>query len=335
MANYRPQGVSLEIDWPSLLRAAIQKTGDGAQFKLRFEELTDAAGNRSAPHETVVKIDYAADKTPPTLPPLQHGTNFLWCVPAMSSADQLASVPQNVQFKSKKEDGFACVEMWAAGKTAFARRRYQPPWNAGRFPYMAISLRLAPDAKVKAGDKLWELLVRPQPPPSRGRRPERGNACVLSFTTATAADNKVVFGNLAWEPGRWNDLIVDVAALVRQEGGNDSSLLLRECDLILPDGAQHRLQIRAAAVMSAWGPNDLARFQPYDASGIAGIFWQGGGHSAHTLLRPARIAPPAGDSTWLKLTVRDRAGNATAPYLLPLPPPSAPVPSNLPLAEEW
>ena len=86
--------------------------------------------------------------------------------------------------------------------------------------------------------------------------------------------------------------------------------------------------------MAPWAATDLFTFRAYDASGIAGLFWQGNGQAPHTAIRPAFVKLPADDPVWMKITIRDRAGNNSLPFLLPLPPQPAPT-INLPLSEPW
>jgi hypothetical protein len=64
---------------------------------------------------------------------------------------------------------------------------------------------------------------------------------------------------------------------------------------------------------------------------VAGLAWQNGGKCASTGLRPARVALPPDDARWLKLRVADRAGNLSPVFMVPLPPPAAPIPETLPL----
>ena len=99
-------------------------------------------------------------------------------------------------------------------------------------------------------------------------------------------------------------------------------------------GLGGRIQIRAAAILSAWAPDDRVVFRAYDASGIAGATWQGGGQAAQTAIFPARINLPSDDPCWLKIIFRDRPGNMTTPFLLPIPP-HPPLAGNLPVAEDW
>jgi hypothetical protein len=156
----------------------------------------------------------------------------------------------------------------------------------------------------------------------------------MTFTSKTLADNRTLFGNLKWEPGRWNDLMVDVAEFLKQESGLAEAFELQEFAIVLPAASPYRLQVRAGAILSAWAATDVLAFRAYDASGVSGLTWQGGGQAPFTVIRPARVSLPADDPCWMKLAIRDRAGNASHPFLVPIPP-HAPPPGNLPLAEDW
>jgi hypothetical protein len=332
--SFRPGGFALEIDWPWLLRREIQAGGDGTSITLRFEELTDACGRLSPPAKVALRLDYAADKTPPTVLPPHYGTNFLWFAPAMTAAHNLFQIPHGLHVAQETADGFGVVILRAAGKDNFARRRLDPLWDTARHPFLALSLRLAPDAEIAPDAPVFHLRFRPRDPSQDARKGKFADGSHGLDFNAGAVDAAVVKGNVKWEPGRWNDLIVDVDALLRRESGAGAAPQVRDLDISLPGDAAHSLQFRAAAIMSAWNPGDLLVLRAYDASGIEGLFWQGGGHAPLTALRPARVALPADDPVWMKLTVRDRAGNSTAPFLLPIPP-STSAPPGLPVAEDW
>ena len=334
LVHYRTNGITLELNWPLLLRKAIQKGGDGTTLAIRGEGLLDAAGNASPAHSTLIRLNYAADKTPPTFPAPAAPTNAFWWAPSLPNASALFTVNRGMNAGTGLDtNGIPYVTLKTTDKEGMVGRVYNNPgWSVQTHRYLALSLRLAPDATGGTNNALFEIRFRPDKFP-RGVRPHRQGAYFLAFNRQTAADQKIVVGNLKWEPGRWNDLIIDVAAFLKRESGVTDPFDVREFDIVLPASSQ-TLHVRAGVILAPWAPTDLFTFRAYDASGIAGLDWQRGGHAPHTALRPGLVKLPADDPAWMKLAVRDRAGNPSPPFLLPIPPATATA-TGLPLSEDW
>ncbi len=331
-ALYGPGEVRLEIDWPALLRRQIQQAGDGDRFVMSFSDLVDAANATSGTHEATITLDYASDKTPPTVPPVKTGTNFAWYLPVVEKPQELYTTVSRIHVSSgkDKEDGHPYVALKATSRTGLARKRFDPLWNTGRHPFLALSVRIDPASKKpSSAATLFRLRLRAEEAPRQAR------TTTLTVTPRTLADS-VVHGNMAWEPGRWNDIVIDVPGLIRRTSGIRDAIDLRDLDILLSEKSPYVIQVRAVAVMRAWTPADRLVLRAYDASGIDGLYWQGGGHAPFTALRPALAALPEDDNTWMKLRVRDRAGNETAPYLVPMPPATnTKNVENLPVSEDW
>ncbi len=330
--TYSPGGVYLELDWPWLLRKSVQRARDGQTLKVTFDGIADAAGNGGAAHTAAITLDYKADKRPPTLTPPAVGTNFLWCVPAVRQQQEIVSAVQNVTALVVTTNEFPVLELRSAGKNATMTHRFPQPWDPDRHPYLAISLRVTAVPR-EPQEGACALLLTPQHLPQEARRPENNAPFRLPLKPQAAGpQDAAVIGAIDWQPGRWNNLIIDVRALLKRETGLAEAPPVREFALAFPEDTGYAVQIRAAAVLMAWHPGHLLTFRAYDASGIAGVFWQGGGSEAMAL-RPARITLPAAEGGWMQVRVRDRAGNESDPYLVPIPPPPFAIPAGLPLAE--
>lgn len=333
LVHFSTNGITLDLNWPLLLREEIQKSSNGKLFSFRCEGLRDAAGNSSLPHQTAVKVDYASDKEPPTWPDPVAPTNAFWWAPKLPTPNALFTINRGLNVGHERVDQASHVTLKAAGKGGMVGRIYNNPnWVIDNHRYLALSLRLAPATKPSTNEVIAEIRFRPAKLP-RGVRAEREGSFFLPLTRKTAANQTTLFGNLKWEAGHWNDLIIDVAAFLQQASGSNEPFELREFNIVLPP-ASDLLHVRAAAIMAPWAATDLFTFRAYDASGIAGLFWQGNGQAPHTAIRPAFVKLPADDPVWMKITIRDRAGNNSLPFLLPLPPQPAPT-INLPLSEPW
>ncbi len=335
LVHFTTNGISLELNWPLLLRQQLNTAPDGTKFFFRCEGVTDAAGNASLPHNTMIAMNFAADKRPPAFVPPAAPTNAIWWAPTLSNPSQLFTVNRELtvqQGVSSDQSGF--ISLKAGAKDGMVARVFSSPqWNPGAHRFLALSLRLAPGTVIATNALLFELRFRPAKRPD-GAKPLSHGAYLLPMHRDTRADNKILFGNLDWKPERWNDLIVDAAACLRDLAGIADPFTVQEFALAMPAAGPAVLEVRAGAILAAWAPTDLINLRAYDASGISGLHWQGNGHAPHTAFRPARVSLPAAEPCWMQLTIRDRAGNATPVHLIPIPP-HAPVASQLPLSEDW
>ena len=335
LVHFHTNGVTLELNWPFLLRQQTDTAPDGTKFFFRCEGLADAAGNVSLPHNTVVAMNFAADKRPPAFVPLPTPTNTLWWAPALSNPGQFFTVNRELAVQpGVSTDGFAFISLKAGAKDGMVARVFpNPQWDPGAHRYLALSLCLAPGTQITTNALLFELRFRPPKRPD-GAKPLTRGAYLFPVYRDTRADNRILFGNLDWKPGRWNDLIVDVSAGLRDLSGSADPFTVQEFAIGMPAGGPAVLQVRAGAILSAWAPTDLLVFRAYDASGVSGLQWQGNGQAPHTAFRPALVNLPAAEPCWMRLVIRDRAGNTTPVQLIPIPP-HAPAASRLPLSENW
>jgi len=325
---YGPASVHLEIDWPWLLRNLCQKCQDGDTLDVHLEGVVDAAGNEAPPVSIPIKIALKNDKQPPAVLPLERPANMFVFAPALRNLSDFFNHSESVSVReSQQESGSRFLPITCSGdENAYVARQFEKSWNVESFPWLAISFRTAGDLPEGVAPFTLQL----QPP---NKLPENAEPPKGKFYTWTppATDGKpFVVGHVDWRPGHWNDLLINVRDLMRQQTKLARSCNVRELYLRFPEKTKYTLQIRGAAILAPWGPNDTLKIQAYDLSGVAGLVWQNGGQSDQTTLRPARLTLPPDDAQWLKLRVADRHDNLTEAYLVPIPPAASAIPENLP-----
>jgi hypothetical protein len=335
LVHFKPNGISLELNWPLLLRQQLNTAPDGTKFLFKCEGLADAAGNPSPPHQTTIAMNFAADKRPPAFVPLAVPTNAIWWAPSIADPSHLFAANRELTVQTGiAADKFSFVSLKAGAKDGMVARSFtKPNWNPGTHRYLALSLRLAPGTTITTNALLFELCFRPPKKPDDAK-PLTHGVYRLPVYRDTRADNKILFGNFDWKPERWNDLIIDAAACLRALSGLADPFTLQEFAIAMPAGGPAVLEVRAGAILAAWSPTDLINLRAYDASGVSGLHWQGNGHAPYTAFRPALVSLPASAPCWMQFTIHDRAGNETPVHLIPIPP-HAPVASQLPLSEDW
>ena len=336
MVSFTPDSVIFNLNWPSIFRREIRASKDGDMLQVAFTNIADAAGNTPASHVARIPIDYASDKTPPTVQQPRTGTNFFWYLPEIRQPREfIGGAPRNVRPQPVVTNGMHVLELRAVkgAKDAAAPRTFvQNQWQPGTHQYLAISARVLSLPK-EPGVPPMTLQFTPQHLPEEAKRPPDNAPFSLPLASAENSDPQwVVAGaNTGWKPGEWRDLVIDADAFLRNETGLDESPPIREFAIAMPGDDSYAIQVRAMAILMAWKPDHLITFNAYDASGIEGLVWDGG--SAPELsLRPARVKLPA-NTGWLEVQVKDRAGNLTPPRFLPIPPASYTESDNLSVSE--
>lgn len=329
--TYGPASLHLEIDWPWLLRKICQRSQDGDTLDVRLEGLTDAAGNEAPPTSIPIKLDFKNDKQPPAVLPLSRPANMLVFAPVLRGLSDFFNTSQEVSVReTQQENGSRFIPIQTSGDdSAYVARQFsERGWDVEAYPWLAVSFRVAGDLPADVAP--FTLQFRPTSKmPDHAEPPKNGK---FYTWTLPATDGKpFVVGHVDWRRDHWNDLLINARDLLREQTRTPQSCNVRELFFHFPEKAKYTFQVRGAAILAPWGANDVLKIQAYDLSGVAGLVWQNGGKSTQTNLRPARLTLPPDDAQWLKLRVADRHGNLTEAYLVPLPPPAAPIPEALPL----
>ena len=330
--SYTATSVNLEIDWPWLLRKKIRNCKNGDTLTLTLDGISDAAGNETPALQIPIKVDFANDKQPPAVLPLQNTTNLLVYAPQFHiMQDFFSSYQQVTAQEMQQENGCSFVPFRCdGGDNAYLLRKFddKKTWDPEAFPWLAISVRI--QGEFAAGTAPFELRLRPAGNlPEKAIKPAKGDSFIWSLPTT---DNQpFVVGHADWKPGQWVDLLVNVRDLLRDQTKMPTACALREIALAFPPKVKVTLQVRGLSILAPWSPADVLKFRAYDLNGIAGLVWQNGGKSVKTGIRPACLTLPPDDAQWLKLRVSDQPGNLSQVFMVPMPPNAAPIPENLPL----
>ena len=258
-------------------------------------------------------------------------TNVLVLAPCFRSTQDFFNNFQLVTGQpAQQENGCSFVPFRClGGPSAYLARQFSDkPWNPEAFPWLAVSVRI--EGEFPPGAAPFTLQFRPTPAGAdKGARPKNGVA--YTWELPKTDGQPFVVGHVDWRPGRWNDLLINVRDLLREQTKQPEACAVREVGLHFGEKAGFTLQVRGMAILAPWGPGDVLRFQAYDLNGVAGLRWQNGGKSAKTGIRPASVVLPADDAQWLKVRVADTPGNLSPVYMIPVPPRAAAAAGNQPL----
>jgi hypothetical protein len=319
---------TLELDWPWLLRKPLNASTNGTLLALTLAGIQDGASNMAPPCTIPIPLDFAADRQPPTVLPLQTPANFLALQPQLRAKQNFfQKMTGFAPVAPIVEEGFY-VQSFLCPTGELASLVYRGAWQPETFPWLAINLRTT--AERDGPQAPFDLQLRPAAAlPAYANKPKTGDVLVCNLMDTNV--QRFVVGRMDWRPGQWNEILVNVRDLLRDQFRLTNACPLQELTLVFPPRTNFTFQLRSMAIVAPWKTNDVINCKAYDASGVAGITWQDHGSSTNTAIRPAVLTLPASHPPWLKLRVADRAGNLTPAYLFPLPPTTNPVPDNLPL----
>jgi hypothetical protein len=317
----------LEIDWPLLLRRWLNASTNGELMELAVEGIRDGASNAAPACTIPIRVDYAADRQPPTVRPLALPANVLAWQPQCNTRQNFFQLTANFTLLDPLlEEGYY-VQPFLCPTGLASSLSYRGSWNPELFPWLAINLRTTTEREdTKAPFDLQFRFAGPLP--TNACKPKTGDLLVCNLTATNI--QPFVVGRMDWRSGRWNQLLINVRDLLRDHLQLTNAVPLQECTLAFPARRDFTFQLRSMAILAPWKTNDLIVAKAYDASGIAGITWQDRNTSTNTIFCPAACAVPSDQPPWLTLCVQDRAGNRTPGYLVPLPPATNPVPDTLP-----
>lgn len=309
------------LDWPLLLRKQVQNSADGDTLALQFERLLDGAGNATGSYTAQIPIRYADDHHPPTLLATTLSTNIFW-ISSWSQADHPASFSSlqqcGTQMLPATTNNPPILQVHVHGSTATAGQLFQKPaWDPAAHPWLALRAGFA-KLPAKTTPATLQLVLLHQ----SGKENPKPVAIDLFLPRDRLPEG--VSGKADWSAGGISELLIDVPKVLELALKSKSAVGSITALQFVFNAAQGAVfQIHQVMLASPWRTEDALEFDAYDASGIAGLVWQGDGGSAETSLHPASLALPGEDAAWIRLQLRDRAGNQSP--LLPFPRLAQPV----------
>ncbi len=318
--------IAYEFDWIWLLRNQLAEAKDGAVLPVTIDGIADAAGNTAAPVKVDIPINRASDRRPPAVLPFTRPANLLCFEPALTAPAPFFSVTRHVTAETADTPDGRAVSLTATGEgAASVQHEFASAWDPDKFPWLAISYRCT---NATYGTLPFNLSF------NTGTRRPRGIKDAHTLNLNQAEDQAHVIGATTCQPGRWQELLVNVRAFMSAatEERKDTPDLTY---LTLHLGSKAKgatLQIRSIAILAPWDSDHRIALKAYDLSGIKGLAWPGG-ESAANVVRPANLALPASDPNWFRFRISDRAGNLTDTWLIPVPPGTQKTKANLPALE--
>jgi len=323
--EHGPEQSTLTLNWPYLIRDRIGAIPDQGRFTLAVRSITDGAGQVAEDVLIPMTVDFASDKTPPTVLPTLYPDNVLW-----SSGWESPSVTAS-RFRARgalqlhrDRDAEPYLEHTAHGRGNMfwteSLRAGKPPWSPVRHPYLAFAIR-RPVIADEDRTSMYLMLTFKNPNDSKDK--------VLHIPLAGALPKSTPGHRVAnpapirWTADQWHPVLLDVKALMAAAVPRidpDEQEITKIQFVVNPDPNKPTLtHVRSFFVFSAWRPQDRVQVQAFDASGIGGVLWRTEENAPTMSFAP--VPGPAADvNRWGTVQVTDRAGNRSYAWHVPLGP---------------
>ncbi|MDA1086012.1 MAG: hypothetical protein O2901_03245 [Verrucomicrobia bacterium] len=338
---HSPDKDTLGISWAYCFRQPLRASTDGVTNWMVLSDIRDGAGNPVEDLRVPFASDYSKDKMPPTLLSIAYPSNILWSAGYENTAILKSTFEPGIKgatvslIRTNGPIPFARFSAAEAMTNAWVTQAFAKPniWRAGEHPLIAMRLRrpsVAEDDETNIemtftmGKDLNYTVHLSGPTPRKG---------------ALALDHPVT-----WKAGQWQPVIVDLKKLLESQAEEDEfeelmnnivaakekdeaepiELLLKRpiTSLSLHQASTNKispLDIESFFVMREWKETDEVTLDAYDASGVAGVRWWVANETDSLSVAPAQAQVAPAKGSWISVEVRDKAGNASPPFRLPLP----------------
>ena len=322
----------LTLNWPFLLRQQIQGLTNGQTGTLVVGGIADGAGNASTDLAVPIKVDYASDKTPPTMLEADYPSNIVWCAEWEERSHRRLGREGARRFAATEEHKVELITL--PGQEPFFHHKTlkdaseiwqdfeEPYWRLETSPYLCFEIR-RPNMKTADPTEIYLLLETPE-----SRR-------MVIWLTPEKEDRTVpgLPEPIDWKPGVWHAVNVNLMELYEKRYAPKvkQDIRIKRIRLRVRNGRPGLLlQVRNVFAFGKWREQDIVRINAYDASGIAGGLWTyaagadipGSGDAWHpletTCITPALLPAPGAADAWIVMKARDRAGNESVPTRVPV-----------------
>ena len=330
--EHTPERDRLALNWPYLLRSHLNAMTNGQSGNLVLSGIRDGAGNAVADHAIPIKMDYAADKTPPTLVSPCYPSNVMWCAEWESAMYARKRRAQERAWGATTSHSVTLVrtlneEPYLSTRTLYTSSSMwqtfaEPHWDTTKFPDLAFRIR-RPDMATNDTSLIYLQLLF-------------ADKQAVSVALAGQDSTKKIPPlpqPIAWQPNVWHTVALNIPELLMQLGKNEtvkSTRITRVLFGMRNSRSKLHLNLQNVFAFAPWRPEDTVSISTYDASGVAGIDW---GYApattgevpdgqwqtiADTELTPAKLPPPPAGSAWIAVRARDKAGNVSFATRIPL-----------------
>lgn len=308
----------LELNWPLLLCRDLDRAQDGQTNTIVLGNITDGAGNTG--EDLVVRhvVDYAADKTPPTMLRVTFPANVLLTTstaPSRERSSILRPVSHTAIKVGRDPDCEPYFRLVSRHRTSGWTIRFSgnKRWRADQHPFVAMRMR-QPDGD-KGGIRDIELVFK------IGKLGTRRVSLIRDLEAAQGKRFRLA-SPLDWRSDNWHAVTIDMRRLLRQEVDDDlSKYPISAMTAMVTQQKKKKgcpVDFQSLFVFGDWDLDSKVTLAAFDTSGIAGTSWSRRRRRQGLELSPLRLLQTDPDTGWMVLTVDDKAGNTSVPLRIPV-----------------
>jgi hypothetical protein len=283
---------------------------------LRIDGIADGAGNTTAAYDIPIKVDLKNDKAAPSWLPVDNPANVLflshWAHDGSYGPFKPASYNKTAVVAEYGAEPFLRTHSYTStGSLALSLK-----WKVADHPYLTLRLR-RPKLVAKSEISLY----------FRGG----SKKFTIPLTGSAKASSSVLPlpQPLEWKEGEWTTIIVNVHELIKKHYTDSAMHELTITGMTFNRSgtpSKHPLDIGTVAVLAPYAADHVVTLAGYDASGVSGTQWRqidaagkvlASGAGAGLTATPAKLGLKPGPG-WLEYTLKDRAGNESTPFRLPV-----------------
>ncbi|MBN2451123.1 MAG: hypothetical protein JXR77_12085, partial [Lentisphaeria bacterium] len=314
----------LILNYPFLFRSHLDRAKDGDVLEFALDDIVDGAGNPTPRLSVPLKVDYATDKTGPAWYYISFDTSVHW----WWNWDGYRNT--TVAF-SPGQHNQATVAHTAGSSPFLTHLTYSSSgdltrslsWRPSSHPWLAFRA-MQPAYNPKRGILCRLVLTTTD-----------GRTYTLSLTAPAKGDAELNRSQtVPWQKDIWTRLAFNVRDLLKAAGVSDELLektVINSVN-IQRRGTQNQEPLYLDDFFIHGGPADPAKPDPlkwyaYDASGVDNLQVECLDAEDKTLWAETLPAPSADlqplraritGHAWLRCSARDKAGNLSVPFWLPL-----------------
>jgi hypothetical protein len=311
----------LILNYPLIMRSQLDEASNGQTVSMTIKDIVDGAGNPSPDLAVPYTINYAKDKLGPSWYWLKFGTSVHWSDNWDGSFNaSVAFTPGSYNHTDviKRLGGASYLRNLSYRDNADLSRKVD--WKPATHPWLSCRLYLP---RYRDGLRLIFTLAT-----------NYGNYTISTIAPGKAASELGRGLNLPWAPKRWIPLSVNVADRLKQAGLTDAKLAKlvvstltisrRNCanrePMYLDDFYLHGTPGKNAA-------SNSMTWYAYDCSGVASLEMaclDPNGKPQWTETETGRtvdlhqLAAKVKGCQWFSCQARDKAGNLSTPFYLPI-----------------
>jgi hypothetical protein len=313
----------LMLNYPLICRTNLDNAANGDAIEFSIDNILDGAGNGTPKLAVPIKVDYASDKTGPAWYSLQFAdsVHWWWNWDGYSNTTAAFTPGQYNQATAVHTAGespyLQHLTYYTTGDLSHA-----VTWNPTTHPWLSFRLRRP---AIKAGVVVQVALATTD-----------GRAYTISLNDpGTAATELNRTQTIKWDPAKWNRLAFNVLDMLKAAGVADDVLAKTVISSVTIQrrGTAHVEPLFLDDFFIHGPAADPAKPDPllwvaYDASGVASlqvdsmsdddqVQWTESLPIANADLNTLRAKLPAAYA-WLRCSAKDKAGNLSVPFWLPL-----------------